>query len=48
MRPPAQRPEFLALLNSQLRPLLGLANEEFAVLFIVGPGRVPLALAGVF
>jgi hypothetical protein len=25
----------------------GLSKEEFAVLFVVGPGRVPLALAGV-
>ena len=36
-----------SFLIGQLRPLLGLPKEEFAVLFIVGPGRVPLALAGV-
>jgi hypothetical protein len=37
----AARPEFLALSYGQLRPLLGLAKEEFEILFIVG-------LAGVF
>ena len=45
MQPPAQRPEFQLLLSGQLRPILGLPNEEFAVLFIVGPGGAPLALA---
>jgi hypothetical protein len=34
-------------LNRQLRPLLGLPKEEFTILVIVGPGRVPLALANV-
>jgi hypothetical protein len=36
-----------SFLNSQLRPILGIPKEEFAVLFIIGPSRVPLALVGV-
>jgi hypothetical protein len=39
---------FYSFLPGQLRPLLRPPKKEFAVLFIVGPGRIPFALAGVF
>ena len=38
---------FYSFLPGQLRPLLRPPKKEFAVLFIVGPGRIPFALAGV-
>jgi hypothetical protein len=42
------QPEAELLDRKELRPLLRLPKQEFPVLFIVGPGRVPFALAGVF
>jgi hypothetical protein len=45
---PRRGPNFQLFLNRQLRPILGLPKEEFAVPFIIGPGRVPLSLAGAF
>jgi hypothetical protein len=40
-------PNFYLFLDSQLRPILCLSKEEFAVLFIVCARRVPFTLAGV-
>lgn len=40
--------KFYFFLPGQLRPLLRPPKKEFSVPFIVGPGRVPFTLAGVF
>ena len=45
-REPRRGPNFQLLLRSQLRPMLRLPKEEFAVPFIVGASCVPLAFAG--
>jgi hypothetical protein len=45
---PRRGPNFQLFLSGQLRPMLRLPKQEFTVLFIIGPSRVPLALAGVF
>ena len=45
---PRSGPNFQLFLSGQLRPMLRLPKEEFAVLFIICASRVPLALAGVF
>jgi hypothetical protein len=45
---PRSGPNFQLFLSGQLRPMLRLPKEEFAVLFIICASRVPLALPGVF
>ena len=41
---PRSGPNFQLFLSGQLRPMLRLPKEEFAVLFIICVSRVPLAL----